>query len=48
MADVNIKAEVREISTKGAVNEMRRNGKVPGVLYSHEMEPVIFSVSEFP
>lgn len=46
MADVNIKAEVREISTKGAVNEMRRNGKVPGVLYSHEMEPVIFSVSE--
>lgn len=46
MADVNIKADVREISTKGSVNEMRRNGIVPGVLYSHEMEPVIFSVPE--
>lgn len=46
MADVNIKADVREISTKGAVNELRRNGIVPGVLYSNEMEPVIFSVPE--
>lgn len=46
MADVNIKADVREISTKGSVNEMRRNGIVPGVLYSNEMEPVIFSVPE--
>lgn len=46
MADVNIKADVREITTKGAVNELRRNGIVPGVLYSYEMEPVIFSVPE--
>jgi large subunit ribosomal protein L25 len=46
MADVNIKANVRELSTKGAVNQLRKDGIVPGVLYSHEMEPVIFSVPE--
>jgi len=46
MADVNITAEAREMSTKGAVNQLRRDGFVPGVLYSHEMEPVVFSVPE--
>ena len=46
MADVNIVAEVREISTKGAVNKLRREGYVPGVLYSKEMEPMIFSIHE--
>jgi len=46
MADVNIKAEKREISTKGAVNQLRRDGKIPGVLYSKDMEPVIFSIPE--
>ncbi len=46
MADVNIAAETREISTKGAVNKLRREGYVPGVLYSKEMEPIIFSVPE--
>lgn len=46
MADVNIIAETREISTKGAVNKLRKNGYVPGVLYSKDMEPVIFTVPE--
>ena len=46
MLDINITAETREITTKGAVNQLRRDGKVPGVLYSKEMEPVNFSVHE--
>jgi large subunit ribosomal protein L25 len=46
MADVNIAAKPREISTKGAVNKLRREGFVPGVLYSKEMEPIIFTVPE--
>ena len=46
MADLNIAADAREITTKGAVNQLRREEKVPGVLYSKEMEPVNFSVPE--
>ena len=47
MADVNITANARVISTKGAVNKLKREGQVPGVLYSNEMEePIIFSVPE--
>jgi large subunit ribosomal protein L25 len=46
MAEVNLAADPREVSTKGAVNEMRRNGNVPGVLYSKDMDTVSFSVSE--
>ena len=46
MADVKIKADKREVSTKGYVNQIRRDGFVPGVLYSREMEPIIFTVPE--
>lgn len=46
MAEVNITAEPRSVSTKGAVNQLRRDGFVPGVLYSHEMEPVVFTIPE--
>lgn len=46
MAEVNVTAQAREISTKGAVNKLRREGYVPGVLYSKEMEPIKFSVPE--
>ncbi|PID60688.1 MAG: 50S ribosomal protein L25 [Ignavibacteriae bacterium] len=45
MADINISAEARELATKGTVNKMRREGRVPGVLYSKEMEPIKFSVN---
>lgn len=45
MADINISAEARELATKGTVNQMRRDGKVPGVLYSKDIEPIKFSVS---
>lgn len=46
MASVNIKAEPREISTKGAINKLRRDGFVPGVIYSKELEPQLITVSE--
>ncbi|MDX1700355.1 MAG: 50S ribosomal protein L25 [Melioribacteraceae bacterium] len=46
MSELNLIAEPRTVSTKGAVNKLRKDGKIPGVLYSKEMEPVIFSVTE--
>lgn len=46
MSELNLSAEPRTVSTKGAVNKLRRDGNIPGILYSKEMEPVIFSVSE--
>ena len=46
MADLNITAIPREVSTKGAVNKLKREGQVPGVLYSNEMEPITFSIPE--
>jgi len=46
MADLELKAELREVSTKGAVNQMRKDGIIPGILYSNDMDPVIFSVPE--
>ncbi len=47
MAEVNIISEKREKTTKGALNQIRKNGNVPGVLYSNEMEqPINFVTSE--
>ena len=46
MANVNIISEEREISTKGAVNSSRREGKVPGVLYSKGAEAINFTTTE--
>lgn len=46
MSELNLIAEPRVVSTKGAVNKLRKDGKIPGILYSKEMKPVIFSVSE--
>ena len=46
MAEIILKAEKREITTKGAVNELRRNGYVPGTYYSKESDPISFTVFE--
>jgi large subunit ribosomal protein L25 len=47
MAEVNIISEKREKTTKSAVNQLRKAGNVPGVLYSNEMEhPINFVTSE--
>ncbi|MBU1095582.1 MAG: 50S ribosomal protein L25 [Ignavibacteriae bacterium HGW-Ignavibacteriae-2] len=46
MAEKSLIANKREISTKGAINQMRKAGIVPGVYYAKGQEPIAFSVSE--
>ena len=46
MAEVKLAAQKRERSNKGAVKALRREERVPGVLYSKHHEPVAFSVEE--
>ncbi len=46
MSDINITAKKRTKSTKGAVNKIRREGNVPGILYSKGSEPVNIFVEE--
>jgi len=38
MEQVALKAEKRDISSKGALNELRRKGRLPGVLYGKNIE----------
>lgn len=40
MAEIKLAAKKREISTKGAVNALRREGNVPGVFYIEGSEPI--------
>ncbi len=44
-----INAQKRTISTKAVVNDMRRNGKIPGVVYGNHKEstPIVINVQEF-
>ena len=44
MAEVKITAEVREEFDKGAARRIRREAKVPGVVYGHGAEPVHVSL----
>lgn len=46
MAEVTLKAQKREISTKGAVNQLRKNGKVPGIFYIKGKEGIPIVVEE--
>lgn len=46
MSDIKLPAKKREITTKGAVNQARKAGFVPGVFYSKGVDPVSFTVSE--
>lgn len=46
MAERILAAQKREITTKGAVKSLRREGKVPGVIYANGFEPIAFSVNE--
>lgn len=44
MQSVKLNAEVRTEFSKGAVNKLRKSGRVPGVLYHHGEPNVHFSV----
>lgn len=42
MAEIKVIAEKRELSTKGALNQLRRDGYVPGIFYLKGEEPINF------
>lgn len=45
MADIVLNVEVREQTGTGAARAVRREGKVPGVLYGGDKDPVAISVA---
>ena len=45
MADIVLRVEVREQTGTGAARAVRREGKVPGVLYGGDKDPVAISVA---
>ena len=45
MATVRLSAEPRDTSGKGAARSLRREGRVPAVIYGHGREPQAFSVT---
>lgn len=44
MAKFELSAEVRDVKGKGASRRLRREGKVPAVMYGAEKEPVMLSL----
>ncbi|MFC2134039.1 50S ribosomal protein L25 [Bacteroidota bacterium] len=46
MLEINLDVAKRSRTNKGAINQMRRDGKVPGVFYIKGEEPLTFVVSE--
>ncbi|MCF6269232.1 MAG: 50S ribosomal protein L25 [Melioribacteraceae bacterium] len=46
MAEKILKAKKREISTKGTMNQLRRDGFVPGIYYAKGKDQIAFSVEE--
>ncbi len=46
MSEITIKAKRRVLSTKGAVNQLRKNGEVPGIFYTKGVDPVPVSIPE--
>lgn len=44
MERLNIKVEAREETGKGAVRRLRREGKIPGIIYGRGREPLPLSV----
>lgn len=46
MTEKILKAKKREISTKGAINQLRKDGFVPGIFYSKGKDQITFAVEE--
>ena len=46
MAEIKIAAEPRSEFGKGAARQLRREGRIPAVLYGHKEEPVHLSLPE--
>ena len=46
MSEIKIAAEPRDKFGKGAARQLRRDGKIPAVLYGHQQEPVHLALPE--
>ena len=46
MSEIKIAAEPRDTFGKGAARQLRRDGKIPAVLYGHKEEPVHLALPE--
>lgn len=46
MSEIKIAADPRESFGKGAARQLRRDGKIPAVLYGHKQEPVHLALPE--
>jgi len=46
MAEIKIAAEPRDSFGKGAARQLRRDGKIPAVLYGHKEQPVHLALPE--
>jgi large subunit ribosomal protein L25 len=46
MAEINIAASPRDTFGKGAARQLRRDGKIPAVLYGHKQDPVHLALPE--
>jgi len=46
MSEILVNGSKRTLSTKGAVNQMRKEGNVPGIFYTKGVDPIPVTVSE--
>ncbi|MCX6168748.1 MAG: 50S ribosomal protein L25 [Ignavibacteriales bacterium] len=46
MSEILVQGNKRTLSTKGVVNQLRRDGNVPGIYYTKGVEPIPVYVSE--
>jgi len=44
MAELNLRAEKRELSTQSALKQIRKNGKIPGIYYTNESASMAINV----
>jgi large subunit ribosomal protein L25 len=46
MSEISVNAKKRTLSSKGVVNQLRREGNVPGIFYSKDTEPIPIYLAE--
>jgi len=46
MSELLVQASARPLTTKGAVNQLRRDGNVPGIYYAKGVDPIAIYISE--
>lgn len=46
MSELLVQANTRPLTTKGAVNQLRRDGNVPGIYYAKGVDPIAIYITE--